>query len=134
VAVGSTGARHALVVAVGAAGRVGRPPVGADRPRLLRAELVGGELLLSGRLDGRSARVLHDAVSDLLRTGQSSWTVDATRLVVTDHGGLRALVGCYQRAVEHDCVVTVHGASPALRHALRRLRLDVHLLLDEAGP
>jgi anti-anti-sigma regulatory factor len=69
----------------------------------------------------------------LLRTGQSSWTVDATRLVVGDDAGLRAIVGCYQRALRHRRQITMHGASPALRPALGRLRLDVHLLPPEDG-
>jgi anti-anti-sigma factor len=99
----------------------------------LQIDVSGARLTLSGRLDARSSPALHDAVSRLIRTGQSSWTLDVTRLLVGDHAGLRALVGCYQRAMRHSCLVTVHGASPSLRQALARLRLDVHLLPRE-GP
>jgi anti-anti-sigma regulatory factor len=119
--------------ALGVAVRALRTGVPGGRPPGLEALIVGDRLTLSGRLDGRSASVLHDAVSSLLRTGQTRWTLEATELVVADHSGLRALVGCYQRALEHDCRITVHGASPGLRHALERLRLDVHLLPPDAG-
>jgi anti-anti-sigma regulatory factor len=125
--------RPAVGVAVRAAARTPRTGVTAGHPQGLEAHIVGDRLTLSGRLDGRGASVLHDAVSSLLRTGQSSWTLEATQLVVVDHSGLRALVGCYQRALEHGCRVTVHGASPGLRHALERLRLDVHLLPPDDG-
>jgi hypothetical protein len=67
-------------------------------------------------------------MSALLRADQPTWTLDVTGLVVADHAGLRAIGSCYRRAVRHGRRLALHGASPALRHALYRLRLDQHLM------
>jgi anti-anti-sigma factor len=90
--------------------------------------MVTGRLTMTGRLDARTSYLLYDAVSALLRAGQASWTVDVAGLDVADHAGLRAIAGAYRRALRHDCRITLHGASPALQHALARLRLDRHVL------
>jgi anti-anti-sigma regulatory factor len=131
--VGSIARRRAPAAALGPAHRARRTVGPVALPARLQAELVGNRLTLTGQLDGRGASVLHGAVSSLLRTGHSSWTIDAARLVVRDDDALRALVGCYQRALRHDRRVTLHGAAPPLRQALARLRLDVHLLPREEG-
>jgi anti-anti-sigma factor len=94
----------------------------------VRVDLTTGRLTMTGRLDGRTAHLLYDAVSALLRAEQPSWTVDVAGLDVADHAGLHAIVGAYRRAVRHHRRMTLHGASPALKHALTRLRLDRHLL------
>jgi anti-anti-sigma factor len=91
-------------------------------------DVVTGRLTVSGRLDGRSAHRLHDAVSVLLRAEHPTLTVDAAGLDVADHAGLRAIVGVYRRALRHGRRITVHGASPSLQHALTRLRLNGHVL------
>jgi|tagenome__1003787_1003787.scaffolds.fasta_scaffold19685712_1 anti-anti-sigma factor len=97
-------------------------------------DAASGCLTMTGRLDTRSTPLLYDAVSALLATDQPEWTMDVTGLTVADHAGLRAIVGAYHRAVRHGRRITVQGASPGLQHALRRLRLDRHVLPAEPGP
>ena len=99
----------------------------------VNVDVASGRLTVTGRLDGRSARLLHDAVSALLPTDQPPRTGDVAGLTVADHTGLRAVIGIYLRAVRHDRRITLHGASPALERALARMRLDRHLLPGEGG-
>jgi len=114
---------------VSASGR--QPP---HHPSLVvNVDVASGRLTVTGRLDGRSARLLHDAVSALLQTDHPAWTVDVTGLTVADHTGLRAVIGIYLRAVRHDRRITLQGASPALERALARMRLDRHLLPGHCG-
>ncbi|MGY1640320.1 STAS domain-containing protein [Geodermatophilus sp. SYSU D00703] len=90
-------------------------------------------MTLTGRLDGRTAHLLHDAVSALLGSGQPHWTVEVTELVV-DHVGLRAIGRAYRRALRHDRRITLRGASPALRGALSPLPSDHHVLAGGGDP
>jgi anti-anti-sigma regulatory factor len=107
----------------------------AEPPGLaVHVDLLTGRLTATGRLGARTVHLLHGAVSALLRSDQRNWTVDVTDCDVADHAGLRALAGAYRRAVRHERRIALDGASPALRHALGRLRLDRHLLTDERIP
>jgi anti-anti-sigma factor len=99
----------------------------------LAVDVASGRLTVTGRLNGRTARLLHDAVSALLQTDQPAWTVDVTELTVVDHAGLRTVIGIYLRAVQHDRRITLQGASPPLERALARMRLDRHLLPEKCG-
>jgi anti-anti-sigma factor len=98
-------------------------------------DLSTGTITLAGRLDGRSAHLLYDAVSAMLHSDSArrSWTVDVAELSVADHAGLRAIGRAYRRALRHDRRITLHGASPALQSALTRVHL-VHHVLGEDGP
>ncbi|MGY1631650.1 STAS domain-containing protein [Geodermatophilus sp. SYSU D01186] len=87
-----------------------------------------------GRLDGRTAPLLHDAVSVLLRTEQPTVTVDASGMEVADHAALRAIGDAYRRAMRRGRRLTLRGASPQLRSALTRLHLSHHLFFDDAPP
>lgn len=110
-----------------------------DEPAfMVRADLSSGWIYLSGRLDDRSAHLLHDALSALLVGHLTRWHIDVAELTEIDATGLRAIGAAYRRATRHGRRLTVHGASPALQRALTRLRLNRHLLPDapaaEIGP
>ena len=100
----------------------------------VHADLVTGRLTVIGRLGVRTVHLLHDGVSTLLGTDQPQWTLDVTRVDVADHAGLRAIAGSYRRAVLHERRLVVQGASPSLRHALARLRLERHVLPADCVP
>jgi anti-anti-sigma factor len=95
-------------------------------------DLQTGRVTAIGRLDGRSARLLRDAVSVLLGTGQPTLTVDVSGMEVADHAALRAIGDAYRRVMRRGRQITVRGASPQLRSALTRLHLGHHLLHDDA--
>jgi anti-anti-sigma factor len=112
-----------------------RPQPRAGSPSLaVHVDLVTGRMTVTGQLDRRTSHLLCDGVSTLLQGGGSSWTIDISGLAVADHAGLRAIVGAYQRALRHDRRIILLGASPAVRHALTRLRLDRHLLPGDRVP
>jgi anti-anti-sigma factor len=106
-------------------GELPRPPLIAE------VDVAGGRLRLIGRLDSRTARILHSAVSGLLLTEQRRWVLDVAALTVTDHTGLRAIGAAYRRLLRHDRRMTLSGASPDLQRVLTRLRLGPHLLDDD---
>jgi anti-anti-sigma regulatory factor len=97
-------------------------------------DLQTGCVTAIGRLDGRSAPLLHDAVSVLLGTEQPILTVDVGGMEVADHAALRAIGDAYRRAMRRGRRITLRGASPQLRSALTRLHLGHHLLCDDAPP
>jgi anti-anti-sigma factor len=101
------------------------PPAGA---LLIDVDVAAGRLTVTGRLDSRTVRALHSAVSDLLLTEQRRWVLDVAAVTVTDHTGLRAIGAAYRRLLRHDRRLTLSGASPDLERVLTRLRLDRHLL------
>ena len=115
-------------------GRVRPAPAVGPAPFAVHVDLVTGRLTASGRLSARTAHLLRDGISTLLRTDQRSWTVDVTGVDVADHAGLRVIAGSYRRAIRHRRRMALHGASPALQHALIRLRLDRHVLPGECVP
>lgn len=100
---------------------------------LVEVDVAGGRLRLTGRLDARTARTLHAAVSGLLLTEQRRWVLDVATLTVTDHTGLRAIGAAYRRLLRHDRRLTLCGASPDLQRVLTRLRLGRHVLDDDAA-
>ena len=100
----------------------------------MHLDLRTGRVTAIGRLDGRSAPLLHDAVSVLLGTEQPTLTIDVSGMEVADHAALRAIGDVYRRAMRHGRRITVRGASPQLRSALTRLHLSHHLLYDDAPP
>jgi anti-anti-sigma regulatory factor len=97
-------------------------------------DLRTGHVTAIGRLDGRSAPLLHEAVSVLLGTEQPTLTIDVSRMEVADHAALRAIGDAYRRAMRQGRRITVRGASPQLRSALTQLRRGHHLLDDDAPP
>jgi anti-anti-sigma factor len=109
--------------------------VGGPSSLAVHLDLSSGKIALAGRLDGRTAHLLNDAISALLHSDRElqNWTVDVAGLSVADHAGLRAIGRAYRRALRHDRRITLHGASPALQSALVRLHLERHVL-DGNGP
>ena len=107
------------------------PPAGA---LVVEVDLAAGRLRVTGRLDARTARVLHSAVSGLLLTEQQRWVLDVGGVTVTDHTGLRAIGAAYRRLLRHGRRLTLCHASPELRRVLVRLHLGRHLLDDHAEP
>jgi anti-anti-sigma regulatory factor len=111
-----------------------RPRPGGSSPLDVHLDLPGGRLTAIGRLDGRSAPLLRDAVSVLLGTGQPTLTVDVSGMEVADHAALRAIGDAYRRALRQGRRITLRGASPQLHSALMRLHLGRHLLDDDPPP
>lgn len=80
-----------------------------------------------GGLGRRTAHLVHDAITVLLQSSRLRWLVDVTDLTA-DQTGLRVLGGAYRRLLRAGRQMTLLGASPQLRQALRRLRLADHIL------
>jgi anti-anti-sigma regulatory factor len=97
-------------------------------------DLQTGRVTAIGRLDGRSAPLLHDAVSVLLGTQQPTLTVDVRGMEVADHAALRAIGDAYRRALRQGRRIIVRGASTQLRGALTQLHLGHHLIDDAVPP
>jgi anti-anti-sigma regulatory factor len=111
-----------------------RPRPSGSSTLNVHLDLQTGRVTAIGRLDGRSAPLLHDAVSVLLGTEQPTLTVDVSGMEVADHAALRAIGDAYRRAMRQGRRITLRGASPQLRGALTRLHLGHHLLYDDAPP
>ena len=92
--------------------------------------MAAGSLRLTGRLDSRTARTLHAAVTGALLTEQRRWVLDVAALSVADHTGLRAIGTAYRRLLRQDRQMTLRGASPDLQRVLTRLHLGPHVLDD----
>lgn len=103
-------------------------PAGLGAPFRLQVDPAAGRVVLSGRLDRRTAHLLAEAVSALLAGDCPEWTVDASGLTAADHAALRAIGAAYRRAIRHGRRLTILGTSPELHAALIRLRLDHHVL------
>lgn len=110
------------------------PPFPARSPQTsaplftIRIHLVSGRLEVVGPLTHRTTHLFYDAVSTLLRADGDLWVVDVIGLTACDHSGLRGIGAAYRRAVRHDRRMLLLGASPGLRQALTRMRLDHHVL------
>jgi len=114
------------------------PPPPADpaddaRPGFqAQVDLIRGRLVAVGRLHRGTAHLFHDAVSTLVLSARKLWTIEVAGMTVSDNVGLRAIGNAYRRAVRLDRRLILLGASPALRQALIRLRLDHHVI--DASP
>jgi anti-anti-sigma regulatory factor len=108
-----------------------RSPAEAPPGFTARIDLVRGRVTVVGGLHRGTAHLLHDAVSTLLHSARRLWIIDVSHLTVGDHDGLRAIGNAYRRAIRHDRRMTLLGASPALRAALARLRLDRHVVAGD---
>ena len=118
-----------------AASLSGRPTDSEPSALVVRVDSAASRVTLTGHLAASGIPLLHTAVSTVLRSRQTSWSIDVSALVVTDDAGLRAIVGAYRRALRHGHRLTLLGASPPLHRALTRLRLASHLLPgDELRP
>jgi anti-anti-sigma regulatory factor len=117
-----------------------RPSTALRAPRVDRADFVisvdlaVGRVAVTGRLDRGTAHLLQDALSTLLHAQHMRWQLDVSELTDVDDAGLRAVGAAYRRALRHGRHLTLQGASPPLREALTRLRLDRHILGDRMAP
>ena len=104
-----------------------------DRPFFrLRIDLPGGRVQLAGQLDRTNVHLLHDAISTLLLTDGAVWVIDATDVTACDGMGVRGIGAAYRRAVRHHRRIRLVGTPAALHRELTRLRLDHHLLGEDA--
>jgi anti-anti-sigma regulatory factor len=107
-------------------------PRQAGPPSLaVQVDLATGRLTATGRLERHTTHLLADAVTTLLLAGPRQWQLDLAAVTAVDTAGLRSLGAAYRRAVRHDRQLTVHRPAPELQRALRRLRLDRHVLTPE---
>ena len=103
---------------------------------VVHVDLATGRLTATGQLERRTTHLLADAVTTLLLAGPRQWQLDLAAVTAVDTAGLRALGAAYRRAVRHDRRLIVQQPAPNLQRALRRLRLDRHVLTPEptVGP
>jgi len=94
------------------------------------ADARDGTLRLAGTLDQHTVAPFHAAVSRLLHEESDGLVIDVEGLQACDVTGLRALSVTYRRTLVRGGTVVVTGAPPWLCRALRRIRLDGHLLED----
>jgi anti-anti-sigma regulatory factor len=112
-----------------------RPPHDSHPPAFtVHLDLQTGRLTAIGRLDGRSASVLREALAVLLVTEKPTLIIDVSGMEVADHAALRAIGHAYRRALRQGRRITLRGASPQLRSALTLLHLGSHVLDDDAPP
>ena len=107
---------------------VDRRPVGDPPSFRVHVDLTTGRLTAVGRLERRTTHLLADAVRTLLVAEHRAWHLDVDGVTAVDTEGVRAVVAAYRLALRHERVLILHGPGPALGEALRRLRLDRHLL------
>lgn len=94
----------------------------------VNVDLLAARITVVGELDRYTIRHLVDAVRALAISGASRWIMDVEAMTMCDASGLRALSACYRSALRRGADMTVVGASPWLRAALSRMRLDQHLV------
>ena len=111
-----------------------RSPAPGGQPDLnVRIDHRAGRVTVTGRLERRTAHLVHDAITVMLQSDRIRWLVDVTGLTI-DQTGLRVLGGAYRRLLRCGREMTLLGVSPQLRQALRRLRLADHVLGTTADP
>jgi anti-anti-sigma factor len=108
------------------------PPPSSVPIFTVRLDLAGGRLEVAGRLDHRTAHLVHDAISAMVHASSQSWVVDVSGLAGRDQDCLRVISTAYRRALRHGRRMTLVGTPPSLQQALGRLRLDHHLTQAEA--
>ncbi len=99
----------------------------------VRVDLVAGRISLNGSLDRQTAHHLLDAATALTGGDHAEWVLNARELHFCDIAGLRAITTVYRRALRHGSRLTVREPGAWLRRALTALRLDGHLLPEEAA-
>jgi anti-anti-sigma regulatory factor len=98
---------------------------GGGSPSLAaRIDVSQGSVELCGDLDRRTAPVLEEAVTGLLRVDRRSWRVHVAELLVWDLCGLRAIAEADRRMLGANRLVILLGASRQLRYTLELLRRD----------
>ena len=90
------------------------------------------EILLSGRLDGRSAGEVRDTLHAVLAAGTGRLVVDLCGIELLDATGLGVLVGAHRRARLTGRELVLRGAPVRVVRLLRLARLDRVITLEPA--
>jgi len=90
------------------------------------------EVLLSGRLDGRSAGEVRDTLHSVLGAGSGRMVVDLSGVELLDATGLGVLVGAHRRARLSGRDLVLRGASARHTRLLRLARLHRVITLEPA--
>ena len=94
---------------------------------------VGDEVLLSGRLDGRSAGEVRDTLHAVLATGSGRLVVDLSGIELLDATGLGVLAGAHRRARLTGRDLVLRGAPTRVDRLLRLARLDRVITVEPSG-
>ena len=90
------------------------------------------EVVLTGRLDGRSAGEVRDTLHAVLGAGSGRLVVDLTGVELLDATGLGVLAGAHRRARQSGRELVLRGASIRVGRLLRLTRLDRVIPLESA--
>jgi anti-sigma B factor antagonist len=90
------------------------------------------EVLLTGRLDGRSAGEVRDTLHAMLAAGSERLVVDLSGGALLDATGLGVLVGAHRRARLAGRDLVLRGARGRVARLLRLVRLDRVITLEPA--
>jgi anti-sigma B factor antagonist len=90
------------------------------------------EVLLTGRLDGRSAGQVRDTLHAMLAAGSERLVVDLSGVELLDATGLGVLVGAHRRARLAGRDLVLRGAHGRVARLLRLVRLDRVITLEPA--
>ena len=85
---------------------------------------VGDTVLLSGRLDGRSAGEVRDTLHAVLAAGSGRLVVDLSGIELLDATGLGVLAGAHRRARLTGRELVLRDAPIRVARLLRLARLD----------
>ena len=91
---------------------------------------VQDEILLSGRLDGRSAGEVRDTLHAVLAASSGPLVVDLSGIELIDATGLGVLVGAHRRARLTGRDLVLRGAPIRVDRLLRLARLDRVITLE----
>jgi anti-sigma B factor antagonist len=93
----------------------------------------GAELVLSGRLDGRTATRLRAALQEAVDAGNGDLVVRVDRLEIWDAAGLGVFVGAHRRARRTGRRVVLTGVPPREMRLIRVTRLSRVLVVEPAA-
>ena len=100
----------------------------------LRAEVIrrGAEVVLSGRLDARSAVAARALLRDVVDGGEGDVLLHVGELEIWDAGGLGVLIGAHRRARQARRRLVLVDVPPRQLRLLRATRLHRLLTLEPA--
>jgi anti-sigma B factor antagonist len=107
-------------------------PVGsgtAGMPAGIEVARRGTVLVVSGRLDSRSASVLRAALHEAVDAAEGDLELDLSGLEIWDGAGLGVLVGAHRKARRADRQIVLIAVAPRIARLLRATRLDRALVV-----
>jgi anti-anti-sigma factor len=93
---------------------------------------TAGEVSLVGRLDGRAAGSVRDALHEALAAGSGRLVVDLAGVDLLDATGLGVLVGAHRRARLDGRELVLRGAPARVIRLLKITRVDRVITLEPA--